>query len=71
MDRAYAAILAAVTLAGVVWLWVNLSMDSLVLQVIAVAVLGLVWAGIVYGVGGVVAAIIGVGATITKKPPQP
>lgn len=71
MERTYAAILAAVTLAGVVWLWVNLSMDSLVLQVIAVAVLGLVWAGIVYGVGGVVAAIIGVGATITKKPPQP
>jgi predicted DNA repair protein MutK len=71
MERVYAAVLAGTTLLGIVWLWVNLSMDSLLLQVIAVAVLGLVWAAIVYGIGGVVAAVIGVGATITKRPPQP
>ena len=51
--------IAVAALGGLVWLWLSMDMDSLVMKVIAVGVLWAVWVAVVMGAVGIVAMFLG------------
>lgn len=59
--------IAVAALGGLVWLWLSMDMESLVMKVIAVGVLWAVWVVVVMGAVGIVAMFLGFVGLVAKK----